>query len=467
LAPIIQGDAGTNSFTLTRLANVVTATWAGAGSITGMVKVGERVSILSPPTSFGQGPFVVTAVTATTFSYAETGINTGPSAATTVVFAGGVLTEATNETILNRIAYSKPNEFEAFPATQYLDIGASDSAIVAVASTRETLWVFKEDGLFRVTGDDDDTFDVERMDSTIVALNRECVVPFAESICAWTNKGVMLLSESSLDIISEPITQLLQQYVGDSLNAFAAGAFGLLSRAFMVADPIEGIIRLHLPGSSSRSNDSKDGAGEALVWCRETASWARWEYNIGGRPQCIPLMHGVFSPFDKRVYYCDGYDVGAGEGYFWRERLPNDAQTYSDDNYDAPLATRVKIERRVLFVLQDGKAPVLDKRWDEVTVLCESEGGVLFEPFTYAFASERDQWPNSFNPFGMIKPQGYLDTSATIEVPDAPTVRIAVPIDQARGGRLLVQFTQDVIDTNLEILELGVAYEVLTPYITR
>lgn len=471
MLPYLAGLATPITFSLQRAANVVTAT-INSGNLTNALRVGDTVYCTNPSGSFSSAAaHVVTAIAATTFQYAEVAGNAGPTAGFVFQISGQNARQATQDSFVNRIHFSKPYEFEAFPEQNYVDLGASDKGIIAMRATRETLWVFKEDGLFRITGDDETTFDQERVDATIIALSPECVQPFAEAVVAWTTRGVVLLSESSFDIISDDIGPLLKDYLADD----QARATSLIPQCFMVVDHHEGLLRLHLAGASVDNGVNTAGAGEALVYALNTKTWSRWTYPAkasGVAPK--DLRHGIWNPAIRRVFYVDGYYNVAGEGFLWRERSYAAANTYADDDNLNPsgAATPFAITGRALWVAQVGKAPMLDKRFDEVTILFAKPSlpaGTIVNPgaFSYGFGNENNEQGDSIAMFGLAVAVKVPSISVNpSETPAGPAVRILPPVDVQRGQRLWIRIDHATIE-EFTINGFSVLAEVLNASIGR
>jgi hypothetical protein len=457
LTPLISGPAGTRTFSLTRLAGVVTAT-VSAGAIAGMLSVGER--IIFPGISgvlFGAGPHIVTGCVGSTFTYAEAGANV-TQAGVTCQFYADDFAASTNEVFVNRIYWSKPDEYEAWPTQNYTDIGATDKGIIAMRVTRETLWVFKEDGLFRLTGDDEDTFDVERMDATVIAITPECVVPFAESVVAWTTKGIVMISESNFDVISTDIDAFLRYYLSckDALTTSGVS----FDDAFMVADDREGLLRLHLPGGSY-DDVGIAGAGEALVYCVATQAWGRWVW-IGGASKPKPLTFGLVHSIERQVIYCDGYYPIGGEGFLWTEAPFNNegaAAAMYDDDERLPSPTQNGIQRKAIWQFQHGHAPLLDKRFDELAVLFPTAP----TPFLYMIKPTSDMSTILFGVYDA--PDFVLDRTATVGA--SPVVRFGAPNIAKRGQRIYMGVYNDIISETFTLNGFLVAYEVLNGSISR
>lgn len=466
LLPILAGAAGSRTFSLQRVANVVTAT-ISSGNLTDGLKVGDRVIIPNPlSASFGAGPHTVVTVGATTFTYAEVGINAGPVAGNVVNFYSDAIAASSSESPINRIYYSKPLEFEAFPEGNFVDVGSSSSRIVALAVTRETLWVFKEDGLYRITGDDPDTFDLERTDATVQAVAPDCVVSFAEAVVAWTTRGVVRITESSFEIISEDIDVLLRDYLQLAVDGSSL-ITGRIDEAFMLPDEREGLIRLFLPGSATDDNGSQLGCGECLVFSIVTKTWARWVYprsKGNGYSKCF--THAVINDADRRAYFVEPYFNSTGEGMLWSEKVSGSATSIKDEDH---AGDSFSITTRALFVAQYDKAPFLDKRWDEVVLLMRKPpivGGMPLA-FKYGFASPLSDETLTETVFGVITVRRFSAEQYTSETPVLPTARVMVPTDFSRGQYLWIGVQFDAEATEFALHGFAKVGEVLNTAISR
>jgi hypothetical protein len=117
---------------------------------------------------------------------------------------------STNEEKQNRIYYSKTSEPDAVPILNYLDVGSGDKAILRIFPLRDSLFVFKEDGLYRISGEEA-PFVLGLFDSSCVVAAPDSVDVSNNIIYAWTTKGVSNISESGVTEISRPIdTEILK-----------------------------------------------------------------------------------------------------------------------------------------------------------------------------------------------------------------------------------------------------------------
>ncbi len=116
---------------------------------------------------------------------------------------------STNETKPNRIYYSKLSQPESVPLLNYFDVGAEDQVIRRIFPLRDSLFVFKDDGLYRISGETA-PFVVTLFDSSVILTAPDSVAIANNIIYAWTTKGISNITESGSVEISRPIdTQIL------------------------------------------------------------------------------------------------------------------------------------------------------------------------------------------------------------------------------------------------------------------
>lgn len=116
-----------------------------------------------------------------------------------------------NETKVNRIYYSKVDQPEAVPALDYLNVGASDKEILRIFPLRDSLFVFKEDGLYRISGETA-PFTVQLFDSSVVLVAPDSVDVSNNVVYAFTTQGITTVTEGgSSNEITRPIEDELKQ----------------------------------------------------------------------------------------------------------------------------------------------------------------------------------------------------------------------------------------------------------------
>lgn len=131
-----------------------------------------------------------------------------------------------NEAKGNRIYYSKVSQPEAVPILNYLDVGAKDRSILRIFPIRDSLFVFKQDGLYRISGElapwnlalFDTSAELKASDSLAVANNL---------IFGWFTQGICSVSETGVSIISRPIDNQILRLSSASFTNFASATVGV------------------------------------------------------------------------------------------------------------------------------------------------------------------------------------------------------------------------------------------------
>lgn len=152
---------------------------------------------------------------------------------TTVSGTTGVFLKASeaiyssNEEKKNRVYYSKTDQPEAVPIVNYFDIGASDKAILRIFPLRDSLFAFKEDGLYRISGESLN-FIVSLFDGSCILQAPDSVSLANNTIYAWTSQGISTVGEAGVNFnISRPIdTDILKKSTSQFTN-FKTATWGI------------------------------------------------------------------------------------------------------------------------------------------------------------------------------------------------------------------------------------------------
>ena len=113
-----------------------------------------------------------------------------------------------NEAKPNRIYYSKYQQPEAVPFTNYFDVGAEGKEILRIFPLRDSLFVFKQDGLYRISGEVI-PFSLTLFDSSLTLLAPDSLTVLDNLIYCWTDRGVQAASESGVQVVSRAIDNLV------------------------------------------------------------------------------------------------------------------------------------------------------------------------------------------------------------------------------------------------------------------
>ena len=169
----------------------------------GKILIEERV--------IGGGEFAVNASDSSYWS--PTGIPTSGSTET-----------SSNDDFKNGTAWSKPRQPEHVPLVNTARLGSEDAEILRAIPLKDSMIIFKEDGIFRCTGYYPN-FDFEQLDSSAKLIGSSTPTILNNEIYCLTDLGICKVSDS-VEIISIKINQELIEIVNKNTDLVESTAFG-------------------------------------------------------------------------------------------------------------------------------------------------------------------------------------------------------------------------------------------------
>ncbi len=117
------------------------------------------------------------------------------------------------------LAWSEPDEPEHVPPKNFARVGDAGKAILALVATKDRLLIFKEDGLFMLTGDTARNFGIYPLDTTCLCILPGSVRRLKNTVYALTNLGLVAVDDGGgVTVVSRPI----QLEVAAIVNAIRA-----------------------------------------------------------------------------------------------------------------------------------------------------------------------------------------------------------------------------------------------------
>lgn len=171
----------------------------------GMVDGDQVVIIDSNSTPPINGLYTISQVTANTFAIPVNVTIAGTSGS---IQQASVAESSDNEVKVNRLYYSKLQQPEAVPLLNYLDVGSENKAILRIFPLRDSLFVFKEDGLYRVSGETP-PWNLALFDQTVKLIASDSLGLANNLIYLWSKEGIITVSEAGKQLISRPIDVLI------------------------------------------------------------------------------------------------------------------------------------------------------------------------------------------------------------------------------------------------------------------
>lgn len=125
----------------------------------------------------------------------------------------------------NAVQLSKPNQPEACLIGAIYPIGSREFPISRVKALKDGIYIFKGDGVFKMTGTNPINMSIRRVDNNTILTGDRTLTTLDNSIIAFTEQGVSIIDQSGSNIISRQIESELIKL--SSLSNFKDLAFGM------------------------------------------------------------------------------------------------------------------------------------------------------------------------------------------------------------------------------------------------
>ncbi len=173
--------------------------------------------ILLEARGLNQAPFTVVCNDAAT-----TGVEFNPklpSSGSTVI--------SDNEVQPNRVYYSKFQQPEAVPIVNYIDVGPKDKQIIRIVALRDNLFIFKQDGVYRLSGQTSAQFTVYPFDFSVIIKAPDSATVLNNQVYLYSSQGVTVVTDTGAQVISRPIEDKISKLLIPSYTNFSTNTFGV------------------------------------------------------------------------------------------------------------------------------------------------------------------------------------------------------------------------------------------------
>lgn len=250
-----------------------------------------------------------------------------------VLPSSGTTQSSTNSTAKNGISISKNLQPEAVPATNVLYAGSADKNILRIIGLRDSAFILKEDGIFRVTGDSVTNFSVSLFDGTVELIGAETAVAFNNQAFCYSNQGVIAISETGVAVVSREIEGEL--FVLSALSNFEDTAFAVAYESD----------RKYVLFTISEDNEAFTVQGH--IYNVFTNTWTG--------PWLMNRSCGIVKGSDDKMYF-GSWDQDAP--YVYQERKSFTVNDYADEEF---AVTVVSSDEDEVVVVSTANLQVKDK----------------------------------------------------------------------------------------------------------
>jgi hypothetical protein len=210
---------------------------------------------------------------------------------------------SSNEQKINRVYYSKFQQPEAVPLLNYFDVGAADKAILRIFPLRDSLFVFKEDGLYRISGEAS-PFVLALFDVSCILLAPDSVSVANNLVYAYTRAGISVVSESGTSLVSRDIDTQILKIPALNFQTFRKATWGVGYESD----------NSYIVYTTKTAADTIANIG--YRYSNLTDSWTTYD---------LSATCGLVNPADDKLY------MGAGDtNYLLQERKSFDRTDFAD-----------------------------------------------------------------------------------------------------------------------------------------
>jgi hypothetical protein len=214
-----------------------------------------------------------------------------------------------NDIAPNKLFISKASQPEAVPLLNYVFIGSTDNEILRIVSLRDSTFILKQDGIYRMTGETINDFRIALFDSTTYIVSQESVTQFNNQVYGFSFQGVTAISDSGVMIVSRPVERTLLQLASEQYTAFPTVTHGIAYES----DRKYILLTVSATGDTYPTN--------AYIYNYVTNTWTRWT---------LKMSCGIVSDRDNKLYLGS---ADPADKYIYQERKNYAITDYADQEY--------------------------------------------------------------------------------------------------------------------------------------
>lgn len=337
----------------------------------------------------------------------------------------------------NRVYFSKPQQPEAVPILNYIDVGSANYDIKRIVALRDSLFVLKSDGIYRISGESASSFSCKLFDGTTSIIASETAVAFNNMVFCVADQGIITISETGVSIISMPIENDLFEL--SEFTNFSSLAFGIAyssDRKYILFVP-------------TKADDTT--CTQAFIYNSYTNTFVRWD---------MSRSCGVVRPSETKQ---GELFLGTADGITYKERKNFDISDYCDDEYPVRIISiqpykvtlsSLPSEVQVGFTIKQGVLSSIIEKIVERIVIPEDPNDPPYTVFDLTLSNN-----SVYDPYNAKVEHNGVDYSITITNSVAYSVTLySIPSDIAVGDTLKqgsLSSTITAIDTVHKTLTLS------------
>lgn len=214
---------------------------------------------------------------------------------------------SSNDTYPHGLMYSKNQQPEHVPTAHIEFVGSKNYPIRRILPLRDSLFILKSDGVFRLTGTNG-SWSIEPLDTSTRIIAPDSAVVVNNQIFCLCDQGIVAISDVGVQVMSRPIEDQISFLISEDYASLKNLSFG-------VSYETDRKYILHTIAS-----DSDNYPTQAFVYNTFTQAWTMREKDA---------QHAFVNPADDRIYICNPSDK-----HVLQERKSLNYTDYIDEEID-------------------------------------------------------------------------------------------------------------------------------------
>jgi hypothetical protein len=185
-----------------------------------------------------------------------------------------------NDSYINGLMWSKLQQPEHVPKSHLEFVGSKNYKIRRIIALRDALFILKDDGVYRLTGQNG-VWSLDPLDTSTKIIAPDSAVVVNNEIFCLSDQGIVAISDVGVQVKSRPIEDQIQQLISYNYTNLKTLSFGINYETD----------RKYILFTINSANDTF--CTVAHVYNTFTNSWTTWEKNA---------VHGFVNPSDDKLY---------------------------------------------------------------------------------------------------------------------------------------------------------------------
>lgn len=214
---------------------------------------------------------------------------------------------SSNDDFQNGLMWGKNQQTEHVPTGHIEFVGSKNYPIRRIVALRDSLFILKTDGVWRLTGANG-SWSIEPLDTSTRIIAPDSAAVVNNQIFCLADQGIVAISDIGVQVMSRPIEDLVQSLISEDYTKLKTLSYGVSYETD----------RKYILHTISLAADTF--CKQAFVYNTFTQAWTTW------------LKDSVFSfvnQTDDKIYLCNPSDK-----YVLKERKNLDFTDFADEEVD-------------------------------------------------------------------------------------------------------------------------------------